>query len=164
MIGALIGTLRPRQWTKNLLLFAGVLFSQNLTHPDLLLRAAAGFLAFSLLSGTVYLINDLKDVDADRRHPKKRNRPIASGRLPIGVARAVIVPLVAAVVALAAWLGPGFALTAGLYLASSLAYTLGLKRQVILDVFVIAFGFVLRAIAGVQVLIPLAPEDRKSVV
>ena len=84
MIGALLEALRPKQWTKNLLLFAGVLFSQQLGDPQLVLRAAAGFVAFSLLSGAVYLFNDLRDVEADRLHPTKRQRPIASGRLPVG--------------------------------------------------------------------------------
>ena len=82
MIGALIGELRPRQWTKNLLIFAGVLFSQHLTDRDMLLRATAGFVAFSLLSGCVYMLNDLKDLEVDRLHPRKRSRPLASGRLP----------------------------------------------------------------------------------
>ena len=89
MIGALIEALRPKQWTKNLLLFAGILFSQQLDQPPLLIRAAAGFFAFCLLSGSVYLLNDLADTAADRHHPRKRSRPIASGRLPIPIAPGV---------------------------------------------------------------------------
>jgi len=87
VIGALIQEMRPRQWTKNLLLFAGVLFSRQAGRPELLLRAAAGFLAFSLLAGAVYLLNDLRDIEQDRLHPKKRERPIASGRLSVPAAR-----------------------------------------------------------------------------
>lgn len=162
MIGALLQELRPKQWTKNLLLFAGVLFGLHLTEPDLLLRAAGGFLCFSLLSGSVYLLNDIKDLEADRRHPRKRLRPLASGRLSVGAARAALVPLLAAVAALAAWLGPPFALVAALYLAFNLAYTFGLKQVVLVDVFFVAIGFVLRAIAGVQLLVPVKPGTELS--
>lgn len=157
MIVALLEALRPKQWTKNLLLFAGVVFSQHLQDGPLVARAAAGFLAFSLLSGSVYVLNDLMDVEADRAHPKKRLRPIASGRLPVGVARGLLPVLWLAVAAIAWWLGPMFALVAGFYLANNLAYSFGLKHQVILDVFMIALGFMLRAIAGVQLLLPVAP-------
>jgi D-sedoheptulose 7-phosphate isomerase len=90
MIVALLQALRPKQWTKNLLVFAGVVFAQLAGEPGMLLRAAAGFLAFSLLAGTVYLVNDLKDVDADRQHPKKKKRPVASGRLKPAVAWAAV--------------------------------------------------------------------------
>ena len=93
MIVALIEELRPWQWTKNLLLFAGVLFSQQLGSPQLLVRAGAGFIAFSLLSGSVYLVNDLADLEADRRHPKKRKRPLASGRLPTLAGWLALAPL-----------------------------------------------------------------------
>jgi 4-hydroxybenzoate polyprenyltransferase len=157
VIGALIRELRPRQWTKNLLLFAGVLFSRQLGDPSLLLRVAAGFLAFSLLSGSVYLLNDVMDVEADRQHPVKRMRPIASGQLPVAVAWGALGPLVAIVAALALWLGPGFSVVAGVYLVVNLAYSSFLKHQVLIDVFVIATGFVLRAIAGVELMLPVAP-------
>jgi 4-hydroxybenzoate polyprenyltransferase len=162
VIVALLEGLRPRQWTKNLLLFAGVLFSQQLDHPVFLLRAAGGFIAFSLLSGAVYLLNDLTDVEADRRHPVKRSRPIASGRLPIQVAWVSLAPILIAVVVLSGWLGPGFAIVAAIYFASNLAYSYGLKHQVLLDVFVIASGFVLRAIAGVELLLPILPSTTLS--
>ena len=162
MILALIEALRPKQWTKNLLLFAGVLFSRSLGDPQLVMRAFAGFVAFSLLSGTVYLLNDLQDVEADRRHPKKRLRPIPSGRLPMAVARVAVVPIVAAALALSLWLGREFSITAGFYLLLNVLYTFGLKNQVLLDVFIIALGFVLRAIAGVELLRPMAPDTELS--
>lgn len=162
MIAALVQALRPRQWTKNLLLFAGVLFSQQMTSTPLVLRAFQGFFAFSLLSSAVYLLNDLLDVEADRRHPVKRNRPIASGRLPVPAARLAL-PLVAAAAIAIAWpLGAGFRLVMAVYLVMNLAYSFWLKRQVLIDVFVIALGFVLRAIAGVQLLIPVSPETTLS--
>ena len=158
MIGSLLGELRPRQWTKNLLLFAGVLFSRHLANPELLLRAAAGFVAFSLLSGSVYMLNDLKDLEADRRHPMKRRRPLAAGRLPAAAVWLALVPLLTAVTVLSLWLGRPFTTVVGLYIAFNLAYTFWLKQVVLVDVFLIAIGFVLRAIAGVQLLLPVAPE------
>lgn len=162
MIAELFKSLRPRQWTKNLLLFAGVLFSRQLGEGPLVLRAAGGFLAFSLLSGTVYLLNDLMDAEADRLHPVKRMRPIASGRLPVGVARGAVAPLAAIVIVLSLWLGAGFATVAAVYFVVNLAYSIFLKRQVLIDVFVIATGFVLRAIAGVELLLPVSPATDLS--
>ena len=162
MIAALIEALRPRQWTKNLLLFVGVVFSQHLGDVALVLRAAAGFASFSLLAGSVYVINDLKDLEFDRRHPRKRSRPIASGRLPAAVARWALVPLLAIAAAIALWLGPTFTVTALVYVTLNLAYSAGLKHQVVLDVFLVALGFVLRAIAGVQLLVPVAPATDLS--
>ena len=162
MIRALAEEIRPWQWTKNLLVFAGVLFSRQVGEPALLLRAAAGFVAFSLLSGTVYLINDLADVEADRRHPRKRHRPIASGRLPAAAAWALAVPLLGIVLAISLWLGPGFAIVAWSYFGLNLLYSFVLKNQVLLDVFVIAIGFVMRAIAGVELLLPVSPGTELS--
>lgn len=162
MIGPLIEALRPKQWTKNLLLFAGILFSQQFGDQALLLRAAAGFLAFCLLSGTVYILNDLTDIEADRVHPKKSKRPIASGRLPVGVARMAMAPLLAAVAALSWWLGAGFVTVAVIYLVVNLAYTFKLKHMVLIDLFVISSGFVMRAIAGVELLLPVSPSTTLS--
>ncbi|OGF18176.1 MAG: hypothetical protein A2W00_09845 [Candidatus Eisenbacteria bacterium RBG_16_71_46] len=162
MILALLESLRPKQWTKNLLLFAGVLFSRQLGEIDPAMRAAAGFVAFSLLSGTVYLVNDLLDLEADRRHPRKSKRPVASGRLPAAAAWAAVPLLLILVALLAAWLGRGFAVVAALYLALNMIYSIWLKHQVLIDVFMIALGFVLRAIAGVEVLLPISPDTSLS--
>jgi 4-hydroxybenzoate polyprenyltransferase len=158
VIGALVEALRPKQWTKNLLLFVGPVFSQHLADRAVMLRVGVGFLAFSLLSGSVYLLNDLMDVEADRQHAKKRRRPIASGRLPIPVAWTALPILWLAVGVACWWLGRPFALVAGLYLASNLAYSFSLKHHVILDVFLIALGFVLRAIAGVELVRAVMPD------
>jgi 4-hydroxybenzoate polyprenyltransferase len=158
VIGALLEALRPRQWTKNLLVFAGAIFSRHLADPAVLARAGVGFVAFSLLSGSVYVLNDLMDVEADRQHPSKRLRPIAAGRLPVAVAWGALPVLWVAVGAISWWLGLPFALVAGLYLANNLAYSLRLKHSVILDVFLIAFGFVLRAIAGVEAIRGVSPD------
>jgi len=159
---ALLQALRPKQWTKNLLVFAGVVFSQHAGDPALLLRAVGGFVAFSLLASAVYVVNDLKDVDVDRLHPKKRHRPIASGALSPTVAWTIVPILLVAVTALCSWLGFGFMLVLAAYLASNVAYSFGLKHQVILDVFLIASGFVLRAVAGVELLKPVSPETQLS--
>ena len=162
MIGALIEALRPRQWTKNLLVFAGVLFSRQIGDLSLVLRALEGFLAFSLVASASYLWNDLRDLEADRQHPKKRLRAIASGRLPVAVAR-IAAPLVLAAGVLLAWrLGMGFVGVLAGYLILNLAYTAFLKRQVLLDVFTISVGFVMRAIAGVELLLPVAPDTELS--
>jgi 4-hydroxybenzoate polyprenyltransferase len=162
VIPALLQALRPRQWTKNLLVFVGVVFAQLAGDPALLLRAVAGFVSFSLLASSVYLVNDLKDVEADRQHPKKRHRPVASGRLTAGVAWTVAPVLLAVSGLIATWLGTGFMLVLGAYLLSNVAYSFGLKHHVILDVFLIASGFVLRAVAGVELLLPVAPETQLS--
>jgi 4-hydroxybenzoate polyprenyltransferase len=162
VILALIRSLRPKQWTKNLLIFAGVIFSRQVNDPQLLLRAVVGFFAFSLLAGSVYLLNDLRDVEADRLHPRKKNRPLASGQLPTAVAWGAMIPLVGVTAALSWWLGPGYCLVAVIYLVMNLAYSFWLKRQVLIDVFVVATGFVLRAIAGVELLLPVAPNTALS--
>ena len=159
---ALVRALRPKQWTKNLLLFAGILFSQQLGDPQLVFASAVGFLAFSLLAGCTYLFNDLRDVESDRIHPRKRKRPIASGALPVPVAWAALLPLLAIATALAFWLGRGFVAVCATYVALNIVYSTLLRNFVLVDVFVIALGFVLRAIAGVELLRPLSPSTEIS--
>jgi 4-hydroxybenzoate polyprenyltransferase len=145
---ALLVSLRPHQWTKNLFVLAALAFSKHLFDGDAVWRAGAAFVIFCALSGAVYVVNDLADVERDRLHPLKRARPIASGALSVPVARAAA-PSLFALGLLAAWtLGPGFFLCAVAYLALNLAYSFGLKNVVILDVLAIAIGFVLRAVAG----------------
>lgn len=162
MILGLLAAMRPRQWTKNLLVFAGVLFSRHLGDPAMVLRAFFGFAAFCLVSSFGYVLNDLHDADADREHPRKRLRPIPSGRVPRSAAFAALLPLIVGGGLIAAVLGGPFAWTIALYLAINLVYTQVLKRIVLLDVFAIASGFVVRAIAGVALLLPLAPETQLS--
>ena len=145
---AYLEALRPKQWIKNGLVLIGVVFAGMLADPAALARAALGFAGFSLLSGAVYLFNDLRDVEADRLHPKKRLRPIPSGRLPLGAAWAWLVVVLLGAAAIAWALGPWYAATAGTYLVLNLAYSLGLKHVVLVDVLTIATGFVLRAIAA----------------
>jgi 4-hydroxybenzoate polyprenyltransferase len=143
---------RPRQWVKNGVLFAGLIFSQHALDLGLILRSMAGFLVFCAVSSASYLINDFLDLEKDRLHPEKRLRPMASGALPpaVGIAAAVITLALALVAA--RWLGIPFLLAAAAYTLLILAYSLVLKRVIILDVLAIAVGFVLRAIAGVEVI------------
>jgi len=155
--GAFLRQMRVRQWTKNLILFAGVVFSLHFTDPREVLRAAQAFLAFCFLSSAVYTLNDLRDVEGDRLHPKKRLRPIASGRISIRTGWVLFAALLAIAVILSAPLGRPFLLSAAFYLVLNLAYTIWLKRVVLMDVMVIALGFVVRAVAGVEVL--LLPEE-----
>jgi len=161
-VNAFVEELRPKQWIKNGLVFAGVIFAGTLSDPRALGRAGLGFLAFSLLSGAVYLFNDLRDVEADRQHPKKRLRPIAAGRMSTGAAWTGLGLVLALAAALSWLLGPWFAATAAAYLGLNLAYSLGLKHVVLVDVMAIATGFVLRAIAGVELLRPLRPDVELS--
>ena len=144
---ALLASLRPRQWVKNLFVFAGVIFSQQLLTP-LVWPALAAFAIFCGLSGAIYLFNDVADVDNDRLHDLKRRRPVASGALPIGAAIAFGVLLLAGCLAAAFRLSLPFGLVALFYGALLTAYSLWLKHLVILDVLTVAAGFVLRAVAG----------------
>src|SRR4051812_30993172 len=141
-------SLRPSQWTKNLIIFAGLIFGQRLLDPGAVIQSCAAFAIFCVLSGVVYLINDVADRDADRRHPLKRHRPIASGAVPVGLALATAVILGAAALAAAYWLRPLFAAVAAIYVTLLAMYSGPLKHVVIIDVLTIAIGFVLRAVAG----------------
>ncbi len=150
---ALLVSLRPKQWTKNLLLFAGLLFTLDQHHSARQFQhAALGFVLFSLLSSVVYLVNDLTDRESDRRHPKKCRRPIAAGELPppLAVAAAVALSLIGLAGAFA--LGVRFGSIALLYFSLTFAYSFRLKHVVLLDVLVLAAGFVFRAIAGAFVI------------
>jgi 4-hydroxybenzoate polyprenyltransferase len=148
MTRALLVSLRPHQWTKNLVVLAALAFSKHLFDPDAVARAGLALVLFCALSGAVYVVNDLADVERDRLHPLKRSRPVASGALGVGTARAAAAVLVAAALAGALLLGSGFFACAVAYLGLNLAYSLGVKDLVILDVLAIAIGFVLRAVAG----------------
>jgi 4-hydroxybenzoate polyprenyltransferase len=151
MLAAVVVSLRPRQWVKNLLVFAGVVFGQQLFTPALG-AAAVAFVVFCGLSGAIYLLNDVADRERDRLHPDKRRRPVAAGRLPVRSALAAAALLVVAGLAVAVWLSRPFALAAVAYVVLLSAYSGGLKHVVIVDVLVVALGFVLRAAAGALVI------------
>lgn len=140
--------MRPHQWVKNLFVLAPVVFAKELGDPRFIMKALGAFGIFCLLAGAVYTLNDLVDAPADRVHPVKRHRPIASGRVPVPVAKAMIVVLVIAALGGAA-LGPlPFFLVALAYFVQNVAYSFALKRIAYLDVGFIALGFVLRVLAG----------------
>jgi 4-hydroxybenzoate polyprenyltransferase len=143
----LLASLRPRQWVKNLFVFAGVIYSQQLLTPRIW-PALAAFAIFCGLSGAIYLFNDVADADKDRLHPSKRLRPIASGAVPLGVAVVFGVALSAGCLAAAFRLSRDFGIVALVYGALLTAYSVWLKHIVIVDVLTVAAGFVLRAVAG----------------
>jgi 4-hydroxybenzoate polyprenyltransferase len=145
---SLVVSLRPEQWTKNLVVLAALGFSKHLFERGPLLRSLLAFALFCGLSGVVYLLNDVADVESDRHHPVKRNRPIASGALPVHTAATTAVVLGLACLALSLLLGRPFAACAALYLSLNLAYSFRLKEVVIVDVLSVSLGFVLRAVAG----------------
>ncbi len=152
MARLILQELRIRQWTKNFVLFAGVIFSHQFQDATELRRAVAGFVAFCLLSSVVYVLNDIADVKNDRVHPKKSKRPIASGKIRMPAAWAIVIVLLFMGGVVAARLGPRFLEVAGAYLGLMVLYTVLLKRVVMVDVMVISIGFVLRAVAGVAAL------------
>ncbi len=147
-VGALVTACRPRQWSKNLLVVAAPGAAGVLTHPDVAGRVIVAFLSFCMLASATYLFNDLHDRDDDRRHPCKRARPIASGRLGVGVAVAGMIGLAGGGMALAAVLGLAMAGVAAAYLTLTVSYTLWLRDVAVADIAAVAAGFVLRALGG----------------
>ncbi len=156
-LAALAASLRPEQWTKNLLVFAGLLFGGRLLDVTAALIATWTFVLFCALSGAIYLFNDVRDRDGDRRHPIKRLRPIAAGELRASTALIAAAALVTGGVFGAFLVNPALAGVSAAYAALLLLYSLALKHLVIIDVMTIAAGFVLRAIAGaVAVNVPIS--------
>ena len=151
---ALLETMRPKQWAKNLILFVGLIFSDDrlLFHLPSLTRSVLAFLLFCLLSSCIYILNDLTDIEKDRNHPVKRHRPLPSGRLRPRVAQVALVGGLAVALTGAFRLGVGFGLVGLAYFLINIAYSFYLKNVVIVDVFTIAAGFVLRAVAGAVVI------------
>ena len=148
MIRPLLQSLRPAQWAKNLFVLAPLVFGDLLLDGRAATRAGLAVLAFCCASSAVYLINDLRDREEDRKHPLKRLRPLAAGTLGVPTAVAAMVLLAATAAGIAVWLGWPFALLLGTYLALNVLYTLWFKHMVILDVMSISLGFVLRVEAG----------------
>ena len=152
MIWAIIKSMRPRQWVKNGFIFAALVFDRQLTNPETLLRTISGVILFSMLSGSVYIINDILDIEADKNHPKKSKRPIASGKLSIPVALTAAVFLFACAVAAGYWLSFEFSIILGIYFVMQLAYSTRLKHVPLIDVLIISAGFVLRVAGGVSLI------------
>lgn len=152
MLTTIIKIMRPRQWTKNGFVFFALVFDKQLFQLDALLPTIGGFLLFSLISSAVYIINDIEDIEADRQHPHKKNRPLPSGQLPVRVAWVAAAVLVCTVLPLGYLLAPEFALVLATYFVMNLLYTKWLKHVPIVDVMIIAAGFVLRVGAGVTLI------------
>jgi 4-hydroxybenzoate polyprenyltransferase len=148
--GAVLAAVRPRQWLKNLFVFAGILFAAQLGDATRWVEAIACFVAFCAASSASYLVNDVRDAPDDRRHPIKRDRPIARGELGVRTALALAAVLALAALGIALALGWGVLLYVAAFLALQAAYSLGLKHLVVLDVLAIGGLFVLRAAAGAQ--------------
>ena len=166
LVRAVVVSLRPVQWTKGILLFLPLAFSVDEEWSfgdasllgELFLKALAGAVIFCALSGAVYIVNDIFDRDRDRAHPRKRLRPIASGELPIPVARTTAVALAAAALTGSFFMDPGFGAVSVVFLATNLAYSSFLKQLMILDVMAVAAGYLMRVVAGALVIdVPVSP-------
>ncbi len=144
--------MRPKQWAKNVFLFVAVVFDRKVTHLPTLLHILAGFFIFSLFASVVYILNDIADVEADRQHPTKRNRPIAAGKLSLSAAWVVTGILLLVALPVAYLLSPEFAAIGLVYLLLNLAYSKWLKHIVLLDIIILASFYVLRVAAGVTLI------------
>jgi 4-hydroxybenzoate polyprenyltransferase len=157
-VGSYLRLVRPKQWTKNGFVLAGVVFAGKALSAASLASALLAFVAFCALSGAVYAANDVLDVEEDRKHPLKRRRPVASGEIPSRTALAFALVLGSAGLALAYFVSPGVGLAGVAYLALQAVYTTTLKHTAILDVMSISAGFVIRALAGVAAVgSPISP-------
>ena len=152
MVKAILSAMRIEQWYKNLVIFVGIVFSLNISNGAMLIRTILAFGVFCILSSAVYLINDIHDVEMDRLHPKKRYRPIPSGKLSINLAKILSGLFLVSSLFSAYLLGRLFFIICLLFLLQNLLYTFRLRSIVIVDVIVIAIGFVWRAIAGTVVI------------
>jgi 4-hydroxybenzoate polyprenyltransferase len=148
MLRALLKTMRPKQWTKNFFIFAALVFDHKLFVPEAVVKTVIGFGLLCLLSSTVYIVNDLADLEKDRQHPKKRHRPLASGALQPGVALTAVALFLALGLPLAFWLHWGFGVIAIVYLVINLLYSFWLKNIVLIDVLFLASGYLLRVVGG----------------
>lgn len=147
-LAALIAALRPRQWLKNVLVFAAPLAAGSLLEPDVLVPALVAFVSFCLMSSATYLVNDVRDVESDRAHPTKRSRPIAAGQLSPGAAVAAAAVLAVVALGLALWVNLGLFGVLLAYAVFTLAYSLFLKHEPVIELALLSMGFLLRAIAG----------------
>jgi decaprenyl-phosphate phosphoribosyltransferase len=152
LFSAIVKAIRPRQWVKNLLVLAAPLAALggdvSYDYRAVLAKVGVAFVTFCMAASAVYLVNDARDVEADRAHPTKRFRPIAAGVLPVGLAYGIAIGLSVASLAVSWLVTPRLALVMAVYLAIQLAYCFGLKHQAVLDICIVSSGFLIRAIAG----------------
>lgn len=144
----LIKAIRPRQWVKNGLVVAAPLADGSIGQGDILLSVAIAFVVFCLAASGIYLVNDARDVEADRAHPTKQFRPIAAGVVPVSLAYFLSVAFFAAAIGISLLASTGLAVVVIVYIVIQLAYCFGLKHQAVLDIFIVSSGFLLRAVAG----------------
>ena len=149
MLLAILKTMRPKQWAKNIFLFVALIFDRKLTHFEALQHTISGVILFSLIASVVYIFNDIADSEADRQHPTKRNRPIAAGKLPLPLAWGIAVAIILICFPLAFLLSPSFAIITLFYFLLNLAYSKWLKHIVLIDIILIASFYVIRVAAGV---------------
>ncbi|NWG15140.1 MAG: decaprenyl-phosphate phosphoribosyltransferase [Chloroflexi bacterium] len=149
---ALLRTMRPKQWTKNLIIYAGLVFDGQLFDRDPFIRVTVSFILLCLAASAIYIVNDLVDIERDRQHPKKRNRPLPSGQLPrsLAIAAAILMPVFS--VAAALLYSPRYAAILAIYIALHIVYSLVLKHIVLIDILTITAGYVLRVAGGVLVI------------
>lgn len=152
MFKHLLKSMRPKQWTKNAAVFAALIFDRQLFKTDSVFRTFAGFILFCLVSSSVYLLNDIMDIESDKKHPIKRNRPIAAGKLSVSTALIFASAFIILSLGFGFWLSIGFGILAAVYFLTNLAYSKWFKHIVIIDVLVIALGFVLRVASGVSLI------------
>ena len=152
MTKLILKAMRPKQWIKNLLIYAALVFDQQLFQLDPFLRPTAGFISFCLGASAIYLVNDLVDLEQDKLHPIKKNRPLASGRLDPRIAKVTIVVLLIISISIGFYLSLGFSAVLLTYLVLTLLYTFKLKHIPIIDVLILATGYVLRVTAGVTLI------------
>lgn len=145
---AAVQALRPKQWAKQVFVLAALIFSRNYDQPELWIKTMLAVAAFSLVSSAGYIVNDARDIEADRAHPKKRKRPLASGRLPVGLGLVEAALVFAAGAGLAYWISPWLMLVVLLYFTTTMSYSLLFKNMVILDIMFISAGFLWRAAGG----------------
>lgn len=152
LFSGIVKAVRPRQWVKNLLVFAAPLAAlgggDTYDYRVVLSKVSISFVVFCMAASSIYLVNDARDVEADRAHPTKQHRPIAAGVLPVGMAYGIAVVLAAASLAISWWVTPHLTLVMAVYLVIQLAYCFGLKHQAVLDISILSSGFLIRAIAG----------------
>lgn len=155
-------SMRPGQWTKNLVVFAALIFSRSFENLDLVLRSVEAFVVFCLLSGVIYLANDVADIEKDRLHERKRSRPLPAGQLSRPVALASAGVIAVAAVVWATRIGAEFTVVVSAFLGLNLLYSLVLKKVVLMDAMSISVSFIMRAIGGVEALVPIDPTIQIS--
>lgn len=153
MLKAVIKELRIHQWIKNLFVLIPLVFDRQLLRPDSFLKSMLGFFLFCFVSSSVYIINDIMDIEADKKHPKKQFRPIASGKLPINFAWFLAIVFVFISLGIAFFLSRNFSIILAIYFLINLGYSLRLKHYPLIDVMILAAGFVLRVAGGVSLLV-----------